>query len=56
MWILLIEDEARLADSLKRGLEEEGYTVDVARDGEQGESLAIENAYDALIVDWRLPK
>lgn len=55
MWLLLIEDEERLATSLKTGLEEEGYSVDLARDGAAGESLALANAYDALIVDWRLP-
>ena len=55
MWLLLIEDEERLARSLKTGLEEEGYIVDVANDGAAGESMAIANAYDALIVDWRLP-
>ncbi|MEX1054908.1 MAG: response regulator transcription factor [Rhodothermales bacterium] len=55
MWLLLIEDEARLAYSLKNGLEEEGYSVDVASDGLEGETLALGNAYDALIVDWRLP-
>lgn len=55
MWLLLIEDEARLAKSLKTGLEEEGHVVDVAEDGEDGEAMALANAYDALIVDWRLP-
>src|SRR5690554_2195644 len=56
MWLLLVEDEKRLGDSLKRGLEEEGYTVDLARDGREGEELARTNAYDALVVDWRLPR
>ncbi|MDT7858050.1 response regulator transcription factor [Rubrivirga sp. S365] len=56
MWVLLIEDEARLADSVRRGLEEEGYRVDVAGDAEAGERLALDNAYDAFVVDWRLPK
>jgi DNA-binding response OmpR family regulator len=56
MWLLLIEDEKHLGESLKRGLEEEGYTVDLARDGQEGEILARTNAYDALIVDWRLPR
>ncbi len=56
MWLLLVEDEARLARSLRRGLEEEGHVVDLAADGEEGEKLAHTNAYDALIVDWRLPK
>ena len=55
MWLLLIEDEERLATSLKSGLEEEGYLVDVAGDGATGEAMALANAYDALIVDWRLP-
>jgi DNA-binding response OmpR family regulator len=55
MWLLLIEDEERLVTSLKAGLEEEGYTVDAAADGFEGEDLALTNAYDALIVDWRLP-
>lgn len=55
MWILLIEDEARLANSLKTGLEEEGHVVDVAEDGTEGQSMAMANAYDALVVDWRLP-
>lgn len=56
MWLLLIEDEERLAVSLKTGLEEEGYIVDVAGDGAEGETMALANAYDALIVDWRLPQ
>ena len=56
MWILLIEDEARLAASVRRGLEEEGHRVDVAADAEAGERLALQNAYDAYVVDWRLPK
>ena len=56
MWILLIEDEARLAGSIRRGLEEEGYRVDVAGDAEAGEERALENAYDAFVVDWRLPR
>lgn len=55
MWLLLIEDEERLASTLKSGLEEEGYVVDIAHDGIEGETLALDNAYDALIVDWRLP-
>lgn len=55
MWILLIEDEARLAATVKRGLEEEGYTVDVTTDAVEGEAKALTNAYDAFVVDWRLP-
>lgn len=56
MWLLLVEDDRRLAGLVRRGLEEEGYTVDVAFDGDEGETLALANSYDALIVDWRLPK
>lgn len=55
MWILLIEDEKRLARSLANGLDEEGHVVDVAEHGIEGQSMAMGNAYDALIVDWRLP-
>ena len=54
--ILVVEDEARLAALLRRGLEAEGYTIDVASNGLEGEILADDVAYDALIVDWRLPK
>ena len=55
-WLLLIEDEARLAASVKRGLEEEGYAVDHAADAAEGERLGLANAYDAYVVDWRLPR
>ena len=55
MWLLLIEDEARLASSLKQGLEEEGFQVDHTPSGRQGQKMALENAYDILLVDWRLP-
>ena len=55
MWLLLVEDDKRLAGLVRRGMEEEGYTVDVASDGEEGETLALTSAYDGLIVDWRLP-
>jgi len=47
MWVLLIEDEIRLADLLRRGLEAEGFTVDIAYDGSEGEDMARVNAYDA---------
>lgn len=55
MWILVIEDDTRLASLLQRGLEAEGHQVDTAADGKEGETLARVNAYDLLIVDWRLP-
>jgi len=56
MRILVVEDDKHLAGALRRGLEAEGYAVDVALDGSDGEWLATENAYDALILDVMLPK
>lgn len=55
MRILVVEDDTRLAAALRRGLEGEGYAVDVATDGTDGEWLAQENRYDALVVDVMLP-
>jgi two-component system OmpR family response regulator len=54
--ILVVEDDKHLAGALRRGLEGEGYAVDVALDGSDGEWLATENDYDALILDVMLPK
>jgi two-component system, OmpR family, response regulator len=53
--ILVVEDDKQLAAALRRGLEGEGYAVDVALDGVEGEWLARENPYDALVVDVMLP-
>ncbi|MDH4127616.1 MAG: response regulator transcription factor [Spirochaetota bacterium] len=56
MRILIIEDEKNLAIVLKKGLEENSYTVDLSHDGEDG-LFAIENySYDAIILDVMLPK
>ncbi|MGK7369349.1 MAG: response regulator, partial [Candidatus Halalkalibacterium sp. M3_1C_030] len=55
MWILLVEDEKQLANSLKRGLEEEGHVVEMTHDGEEGELHGFANDYDMVILDWRLP-
>ncbi|SMO89645.1 response regulator transcription factor [Fodinibius sediminis] len=55
MWILLVEDEKQLANSLKRGLEEEGHVVEVIHDGEKAELQGIVNDYDLVVLDWRLP-
>jgi DNA-binding response OmpR family regulator len=55
MRILVIEDEKQLASSLKRGLEAEGASVDVALNGTDGLWMARENPYDALIADIMLP-
>lgn len=55
MRILLVEDDQRLARSLSRGLREEGYTVDHAPDGKEGEFLAEMRAYELIILDRMLP-
>jgi len=54
--VLVVEDDRRLAGAVKRGLEGEGYAVDVAHDGAEGVWLARENAYDALVLDVMLPQ
>jgi DNA-binding response OmpR family regulator len=53
--ILVVEDDKQLAAALRRGLVDEGYAVDVALDGTEGEWYATENAYDAMVVDVMLP-
>ena len=55
MRILVVEDDKHLAAGLRRGLEGEGYAVDVALDGTEGAWLAAENEYDALVLDVMLP-
>jgi len=54
--ILLIEDHQPLVRALKKGLEEEGWEVDVATDGAEGDSKARSASYDAIILDLILPK
>jgi DNA-binding response OmpR family regulator len=53
--ILVVEDEVRLARYLKRGLEAEGFAVDVVRDGAEGLWMAMEQPYDAITLDVMLP-
>ncbi len=55
MKLLLIEDDKKIATTIKRGLEGEGFTVDVAFNGTDGLWQAGEGSYDALIVDLMLP-
>ncbi|MDQ1357562.1 MAG: hypothetical protein QOG44_1935 [Acidimicrobiaceae bacterium] len=55
MRILVVEDERLLAGALKRGLEAEGYAVDVAPDGQEGLWRAREQSYDAMVLDIMLP-
>lgn len=55
MKILIVEDEVKVAEFLKKGLEEQGYQTDVAYDGQMGEKLAVRNQYDILLLDVILP-
>ena len=54
--ILVVEDDKRLAATIRRGLEAEGFSVDNALNGEDGVWLASENPYDAIVLDIMLPK
>ncbi|QHT68759.1 response regulator transcription factor [Rhodocytophaga rosea] len=54
--ILVIEDEAKVANSIKRGLEDNYYMVEIAFDGAIGKTMAVSNAYNAIILDINLPK
>jgi two-component system copper resistance phosphate regulon response regulator CusR len=56
MRILLIEDEKKTAAFIRKGLEEEGYEVEVARDGEAGLQLALAAQFDLFLIDVMLPK
>ncbi len=56
MRVLVVEDEVRLAEALQVGLQAEGFTADVAHDGEEGLHLAVERPYDAVVLDVMLPK
>jgi two-component system OmpR family response regulator len=53
--ILVVEDNKRLASAVKRGLEQEGYAVDIALDGVDGKWFAMEEQYDAIVLDIMLP-
>jgi two-component system, OmpR family, copper resistance phosphate regulon response regulator CusR len=55
MRVLVAEDVAKMAGHIKRGLEEEGYAVDVARDGNEALWLAELHPYDALVLDVMMP-
>lgn len=55
MRVLLVEDEVDLAESLRRGLTNEGFVADVAHDGTTGAWLARENPYDVVVLDLMLP-
>lgn len=56
MKILLIEDEKKTIQFIKKGLEENGYAVDTAEDGKSGKNLAFRNQYNLIITDVILPE
>jgi DNA-binding response OmpR family regulator len=55
MRVLLIEDDKRLAVLIRKVLEAEHFSVDVAYDGDEGVEIALRGAHDVAIVDWMLP-
>ena len=55
MRVLVVEDEKRLAEAVRNGLEQEGLAVDLALNGDEGLWMARENDYDAIILDLMLP-
>jgi len=55
MKILIIEDDKHILSFLTRGFEEDGYVVDSATDGAEGEYLALVHLYDVIVLDWMLP-
>jgi two-component system copper resistance phosphate regulon response regulator CusR len=56
MKILVVEDDRKVAGFVEQGLKEEGYVVDLARDGEEATMLAHVNDYDVMLLDVMLPK
>lgn len=56
MRLLVVEDEKKVASFIRKGLEEEGYAVDVAVDGESGLELALDQVHDLIILDIHLPR
>jgi DNA-binding response OmpR family regulator len=53
--VLLIEDEPGIVDFVRRGLEAEGFAVEAALDGAEGERLALKGSFDAIVLDLMLP-
>jgi len=56
MRILVVEDEHRIAQAIKQGLEQESYAVDVCFDGEEGYHSALAEEYDVILLDVMMPK
>ncbi|MEI6851065.1 MAG: response regulator transcription factor [Candidatus Saccharibacteria bacterium] len=55
MRILIIEDEHKIANALKKALQQENYAVDVSYDGDDGYAMATTEPYDLNIIDWMIP-
>ena len=55
MKILIIEDDVKIVNFLKKGLEEESYSIDYSHNGEEGFYLASVNSYDLILLDIMLP-
>ena len=55
MRILIIEDEHKIAQALKKALQQENYAVDVSYDGDDGYAMATTEPYDLNIIDWMVP-
>jgi DNA-binding response OmpR family regulator len=55
MRILIVEDEKKLAGFIGRALKEDGYAVDLCHDGREGQSRAVSQSYDAVVLDLMLP-
>ena len=56
MKVLVIEDDPTVGKFVKRGLEEQRYSVDLVTDGDEGERLAASQPYDLIVLDLRLPR
>jgi DNA-binding response OmpR family regulator len=54
--VLVVDDEVRLAEGIRLGLEAEGCSVDVAHDGVDGLWFATEHPYDVIVLDWMMPR
>ena len=55
MKLLLVEDDKKIAATVKRGLEAEGFKVEIAFDGNDGLWMATEGSYDLIVLDLLLP-
>lgn len=55
MKLLLVEDDEKIAAAVRRGLEAEGFAVEVAADGDEGLWLATEGSWDLIVLDLMLP-